>query len=119
VRGARSMSVAAGTAVVTAGEDGNEFYVIEGGSVIIEEDGRHQGPGSAFGEIALLLDVPRQATVRAITDVRLWTISRRAFVAAVSAHEEVARLAEVTIRDHLARQRLAGSAPPTASTLER
>jgi MFS family permease len=118
VRGAQSMSVPAGTAVVTAGEIGSDFYVIDDGSVRIEEDGRRLGPGSAFGEIALLLDVPRQATVRAITDVRLWTITRRAFVAAVSAHEDVARLADATVREHLARPRLAGSASPTASSLD-
>jgi CRP-like cAMP-binding protein len=118
VRGAQSMSVPAGAAVVTAGELGDEFYVIDDGFVEIEEDGRRQGPGSAFGEIALLLDIPRQATVRAITDVRLWTITRQAFVAAVSAHEDVARLADATVREHLARPRLAGSASTTASSLD-
>ncbi len=106
VRGAESVAVPAGTAVVTAGEVGNKFYVIEDGLVQIEEDGRRQGPGGAFGEIALLLDIPRTATVRAVTDVHLWAITRRAFVAAVSAHEDVARLADATAREHLARPRL-------------
>ncbi len=118
VQGAQSVSVLAGTAVVTAGEVGDQFFVIDDGAVEVEEDGGRHGPGSAFGEIALLLDIPRQATVRAITDVRLWTISRPAFVAAVSAHEDVARLADAAVREHLARPRLAGSATPTASGLE-
>jgi CRP-like cAMP-binding protein len=64
----------------------------------------------------LLLDRPRTATVRAITDVRLWAVTRRAFVAAVSAHEDVARLAKATIGEHLDRSRLAESPPPRAQS---
>ena len=118
VRGAKSMSAPAGTAVVQAGEIGHEFYVIDDGTVEIEEYGRRQGPGSGFGEIALLLDIPRTATVRAATDVRLWTITRRAFAAAVSAHADVSQLADVTIREHLGRPRVAESAPPAAASLD-
>ena len=116
VRGAKSMEVPAGTAVVTAGEIGTKFYVIDEGSVEIEADGRRNGPGTGFGEIALLRDIPRTTTVRAVTDTRLWTISRRAFVAAVSAHEEVSRLADATVREHLARPRLVDNASPTGSS---
>ena len=112
VRRAESVAVPAGTRIVRAGEPGSDFYVIEEGSVEIEEYGRRQGPGDGFGEIALLLNRPRTATVRAITDVRLWTISRRAFVAAVSAHGNVKQLADTTIQDHLARPLVAGSQPP-------
>jgi CRP-like cAMP-binding protein len=114
VRGAQSAELPAGTAVVTAGEIGTDFYVIDDGVVEFEADGRSVGPGSAFGEIALLLDVPRTTTVRAITDVRLWTVTRHAFVAAVGAHEEVSQLADATVREHLARPRLADNASPTA-----
>jgi hypothetical protein len=112
VRGAEPAAVPAGTTIVRAGESGSEFFVIEEGSVEIEEYGRRQGPGEGFGEIALLLDRPRTATVRAITDVHLWTISRGAFVAAVSAHTDVTQLATATIEDHLARPLVAGSRPP-------
>jgi CRP-like cAMP-binding protein len=114
VRGAESTELPAGTAIVTAGEVGTDFYVIDDGSVEFEADGRRVGPGSAFGEIALLRDIPRTTTVRAVTDVRLWTVTRRAFVAAVGAHEEVSRLADATIREHLARPRLADNPSPTA-----
>jgi hypothetical protein len=115
VRGAQPIEVPAGTAVVTAGEIGTSFYVIDDGSVEIEANGRRQGRGSAFGEIALLLDIPRTTTVRAVTDVLLWTVTRRAFLAAVGAHEDVARLADATVREHLARPRLADNASPTSS----
>ncbi len=112
VRGAEPLAVTAGTTIVRAGEPGSDFYVIDEGSVEIEEYGRLQGPGDGFGEIALLLNKPRTATVRAISDARLWTISRRAFVAAVSAHGDVTRLANATIEDHLARPLVAASEPP-------
>jgi CRP-like cAMP-binding protein len=118
VRGAQPMDVPAGTAVVSAGEVGSEFYVIDDGSVEIEGYGRQQGPGTGFGEIALLLDIPRTATVRALTDLRLWTITRRAFVAAVSAHGETERLAAATAQEHLARPTVADTAPPTAPHLD-
>jgi hypothetical protein len=55
--------------------------------------------------------------VRAVTDLLLW-ITRRAFVAAVSAHEDVARLADATAREHLARPKLLNTASPSDSGLE-
>jgi MFS family permease len=118
VRGAHPLVVPAGGTVFRAGELGSEFYVIDEGSVEVEEYGRQQGPGSGFGEIALLLDIPRTATVRAVTDVRLWRITRRAFLAAVSAHGDVGRLAHATVDEHLARPLVAEGQTPTAPTLD-
>ena len=86
VRAARPLAVAAGATVVRAGEIGQEFFVVADGMVDIVEYGRRQGPGSGFGEIALLRDVPRTATVRAATDVRLLALTRPAFLGAVSGH---------------------------------
>ncbi len=106
VRNAEPVSVPAGATIVTAGDVGDEFYVIADGTVDIVEYGRQQGPGSGFGEIALLLDTPRTATVQAATDVNLWTLSRQTFTAAVGAHGDVAELADATIAEHLARPRV-------------
>lgn len=103
VRDARPVGVRAGTAVVQAGEHGDAFFVIEAGHVEIEEYGRELGPASGFGEIALLRDVARTATVRAVTDLRLWTLSRHAFLSAVDGKGEVGVLAEATVDEHLAR----------------
>ncbi len=55
------MEVPAGQAVITEGEPGNRFYVIESGVVAISKDGvevNRLGPGGYFGETALLRDVP-------------------------------------------------------------
>ena len=73
-----------GEAIVREGEIGDRFYVIESGEVEIL--GRTFGPGEAFGEIALLRDIPRTATATAVTDVTLVALERDVFVPAVTGH---------------------------------
>jgi putative peptide zinc metalloprotease protein len=73
---------APGEAIITQGDVGEVFYAIRTGQVEILQDGRHirnMGPGSYFGEVALLLDSPRTATVRALTPVRLYQLDREGF----------------------------------------
>ena len=66
------------------GDNGNEFFVILDGTVSVSRQGRTVatlGPGSGFGELALLLDnVPRNATVVADTDLELVVVGQRQFV---------------------------------------
>ncbi len=111
VRGAACREVPAGAAVVCAGDHGDEYFVIERGTVSIEEYGSTQGPGTGFGEIALLRDVPRTATVRAIDDLRLWVLARPGFIAAVSGHGDARLLADAVIAEHLARSPLPTAEP--------
>ena len=81
------VTFAPGEAVVVMGEAGDRFYMIEEGTVHVTAPGVdvRLGPGEWFGEIALLRDVPRTATVRAVSDVRLFALERDDFLAAVSA----------------------------------
>ena len=109
VRGARAVRVPAGTAVVRTGEPGQEFFVIEHGNAEVFEAGRKLGAGDGFGEIALLRDVPRTATVRAVSDLRLWAITRQAFLAAVTGYGDASRLADTVVAENLAQLSLAGS----------
>jgi MFS family permease len=74
-----------GTDVVREGELGDAMYVIDAGNATVISQGltvRSLGPGDHFGEIALLHDVPRTATVRAVTAVTLYAIDRDEFIAA-------------------------------------
>jgi MFS family permease len=89
----------AGTLILRQGDPGDRFYVIAEGEVEIE--GRRHGPGAFFGEIALLKDVPRTATVAAATDVRLLTLEREEFIAAVTGHEPSAAAAEAIVSARL------------------
>jgi hypothetical protein len=96
---AATTSFSSGETVIRAGDVGDRFYIVETGEVAVE--GRRLGPGDAFGEIALLRAVPRTATVEAVTDVRLVSIERDPFVAAVTGHESAAAGAEELISARL------------------
>lgn len=98
------LAVPAGTAIIHAGEVGDRFYVIERGEVEIL--GRRFGAGESFGEIALLRDVPRTATVTAATAVDLVALERDAFLGAVTGHEPASVTAHA-----VAAARLGGFAP--------
>ena len=81
------------------GEAGDRYYVIESGEV--ESPASGSAAAQAFGEIALLRDVPRTATVTAATDVTLLTLERDEFVAAVTGHEPAKATAEEVIAARL------------------
>jgi len=107
-REAVRIAVRAGEPIVREGETGDRFYVVESGAVEIL--GRRFGPGSGFGEIALLRDVPRTTTVMAVTDVGLVALERDAFVAAVTGHASAAAAADTVVAARLGALS-AGSAP--------
>jgi MFS family permease len=78
-----------GTNIIREGEVGDRFYLLVDGEVEITQGGRSfgtRGRGAYFGEIALLRDVPRTATVIARTDVELYVLGRDDFLAAVTGH---------------------------------
>lgn len=80
--------VGADERVLRAGEAGDRFYVIADGHVEVQAGPtvRDEGPGEYFGEIALLRDVPRTATVVAVSDCLLYALSREDFLRAVTGH---------------------------------
>ena len=100
VRGA----VDAGEVLIREGDVGDRFYVIVDGVAEVTRDGEHVarlGPDSYVGEIALLRDVPRTATVVAETPLRLLSLEREPFLLAVTghpqSHAEVRSVAETRV----------------------
>jgi CRP-like cAMP-binding protein len=79
----------AGETVTAEGGAGDGFFVVVSGEAEVTVQGQRRGtvePGDFFGEIALLRDVPRTATVRAIDELVLYALERDDFLAAVTGH---------------------------------
>jgi hypothetical protein len=94
----------AGTAIVRQGDPGDRFYIVRDGEVAVLKDGRPVASleqGDFFGEIALLHDVPRTATVTARTNVRLYALERDDFLEAVTGHPLSKEAADTVTRARL------------------
>jgi hypothetical protein len=90
----------AGTPIFHQGDAGDRFYVIKAGEVEISVDGaspKVESAGDYFGEIALLRNVPRTASVTARTDVELYALERDEFIGAVTGHARSADAADAVI----------------------
>jgi MFS family permease len=101
-------SYAAGERIFAQGDPGERFYVIDAGGVTIEVDGKpagELGAGEAFGEIALLRESPRTATVTASTPLKTFTLERDEFLAAVTGHAASTAAADDIVAARLARAR--------------
>jgi MFS family permease len=98
------MSVDAGQVVIRAGEVGDSFYIVGDGELDISAKGVHTAAHQAdyFGEIALLRDVPRTATVKALVDTRLYALQRADFLAAVTGHDAAHAAGHAVVEDRLA-----------------
>ena len=93
-----------GTVIVREGDAGDRFYVMVEGEVDVTAEGKSVstlGPGGYFGEIALLKDVPRTATVTAKTPVVLYALEREDFLSTVTGHAPSAKAAETVISSRL------------------
>ena len=102
--------------IIGQGEHGDRFYIVVAGEVEVRVDGKPSGTLQArdyFGEIALLRDVPRTATVTALT-VDLLALERDEFISAVTGHPESAEAAHAAIANRLASMRpdVASLEPP-------
>ena len=99
------LEVAAGDAVIREGDTGDRFYVLAEGRAAVSVRGEtisERNPGDYFGEIALLRDVPRTATVAALTPLRLIAIERERFLEAVTGHPQSRASAEAVADERMA-----------------
>jgi len=111
------MEATAGQVVIREGDAGDRVYVIAEGETEVTASGRHVarlGPGGYVGEIALLRDVPRTATVTAFTDVRFLCLERDVFLRTMTGHEPARAAAHSAADTRL--EQLDGGADPDAET---
>jgi CRP-like cAMP-binding protein len=90
--------------VVREGEPGNLFYLVASGELNVSAGGRYIRtiqPGDGFGEIALLRDGIRTATVTARTEARLFTLEREPFLDALTGSLHAHRAAEELVTERL------------------
>ncbi len=101
------LTPAPGERIITQGEPGDRFYLISAGAVEVFVDGafrRNQSEGDCFGEIALLNDVPRSATVTALEECRLLALDRDHFISAVTGQKRSHEMAGSVAQGRLAAQ---------------
>src|SRR5215203_1237416 len=99
------VTTSAGEQVIREGDAGDRFYLVGSGEVEVSSAGHPVAtlrPGEYFGEIALLRDVPRTATVQAKSDARLYALERDEFLSAVTGHPESAEAADAVVASRLA-----------------
>lgn len=83
-----SRSFAAGVYIIKQGESGDHFYVVQSGHLDIfvrgkdgepTKVGNSLGPGSGFGELALMYNTPRAASIKTTSDCVVWEIDRSSY----------------------------------------
>ena len=100
-----------GEELTREGRSGREFFVIEDGTANVLQAGRRiatLGPGEFFGEMALLDQGPRTATVKAATPMSLYVIGARDFASTI---EEIPHVTRKLLQGLARRLRLLQNAP--------
>jgi MFS family permease len=98
------VALAPGDLLFHEGDPGDRYFLIDDGLVRVDpagQDVRILSPGDGFGEVALMRDVPRTATVRAEGPVRLYALRGDEFVSAVTGHATSRAAADAVIASRL------------------
>jgi Cyclic nucleotide-binding domain/Major Facilitator Superfamily len=115
-RALEPLRLPAGVDVIHQGDEGHQFYVIADGEVEIVRDGRRVAArlrrGDGFGEIALIHDVLRTATVTTRRETQLYSLDREPFLLAVTGHSAVKRAAHDLAEARLEALRAVDEAAP-------
>ena len=105
------VDVAAGTVIIHQGDPGDAFFIVGTGRLSVVKDGQRlpydMEPGEGFGELALLRDAPRSATVTALVPCRLLRVERDEFLATVTGVADGSEIARQVTEAFEARARAA------------
>ena len=107
---------APGETLIEEGEAGDRYLLIASGEAEVTSGGQalnRLGPGDGCGEISLIRDVPRTATVTAVSPIRGFCLSRADFLAAIAGPSSAAA-ATAVVEERLARGAAAGAPTITA-----
>ena len=91
---ADEIDIAEGKELTTEGSPGREFFVLIDGTASVAQDGdqiNELGPGDFFGEVALVRDTPRTATVTATSPVRALVVTRQSFKRLIEHQPDIER----------------------------
>jgi MFS family permease len=97
------VTVPSGECVVRAGDAGDRFYIVESGELDVDGAATTLRQHDYFGEIALLRNVPRTATVTAAHESHLYALQRDDFLAAVTGHTAAAVAADAVVSARIER----------------
>jgi CRP-like cAMP-binding protein len=98
------IAVDRGSVVIKEGDPGDRYYAVASGELVISRDGRRVAAvtrGDGFGEIALIRDIPRQATVTAETQALLYGLQKEQFLETVTGHPSAVAATSAVVAHHL------------------
>ena len=97
------VQAAAGDCVIQQGDAGDDFYIIASDEldVLLDQRRLKLGPDDYFGEIALLRNIPRTATVIAAADSQLFSLQRDDFLTTVTGHTPAKQAADAVVESRL------------------
>ena len=98
------VAVPGGTVVIRQGDRGDLYYAVADGELTVSREGKvvqRLAHGDGFGEIALIRDVPRQATVTAVNDSLLYSLEKESFLETITGQVSAFSAARTVITRHL------------------
>ena len=99
------VTIETGSWLMREGEGGDRYLLIDRGEAVVSRFGEtigRLGPGDGVGEIALIHDIPRTASVDAVTPVEAFALARDDFLEAVSGHAASHETAHALVHERLA-----------------
>lgn len=113
------VDLAPGEVMMRQGEPGERFYLVAAGELEVRRDGQRVGTlarGEGCGEIALLRDVPRRATVSALGACQLYALEKAPFLEALTGHPAASREAELLVQARTSSGTMSSSATTGSPT---